>query len=167
MHHTMTKPKELILKVRIVVNKNAPWKSNYIEDNSTLRLQFTTIHPLRVNSTNWAVSLSQLCATYLNIGSPMLSNVRTWGRMQYFFKSCLAKRPPVWVQSASWGCIDAWSPNAIEMQCYATTTMHWCTSLMDRHFFPKKVFCQSFDDGYLASHRWSTYITSVNKAFLP
>ncbi len=45
--------------------------------------------PLRVNS-NWAVSLSQLCAAHLNTGSPMLSNVSTLGHTQYFFKSCLA-----------------------------------------------------------------------------
>jgi hypothetical protein len=45
--------------------------------------------PFRVNI-NWAVSLSQLCATQHNTGSPMLSNVSIWRHMQYFFKSCLA-----------------------------------------------------------------------------
>jgi hypothetical protein len=54
---------------------------------------------------------------------------------------------------ASLGCIDTWSPKAIEMQCYASTTMHWCTSLTDRQCFFKKDFCQSFDDNYFASHR--------------
>ncbi len=101
---------------------------------------------LRVNN-NWAVSLSQLCATHLNTGSPMLSNVSTWGCTQYFFKSCQTIRPPVCVQSASGGCIDPFPPKTEQMQCYSITTMHWRTSLTDRHFFPKKDFCQLFDDG--------------------
>jgi hypothetical protein len=31
-------------------------------------------------------------------------------------------------------------PKTDEMQCNATTTMHWCTSLMDRHPFTDKRF---------------------------
>jgi hypothetical protein len=40
-----------------------------------------------------------------------------------------------------------WSPKTEQMQCYAITTMHWCTSLTNRLFFQKKDFCQSFNDG--------------------
>ncbi len=59
------------------------------------------------------MSLSELCATHLNTGSPMLSNVNTWGHMQYFFKSCLA--------------IATTSLCSVRLM-----RMHWCLVLQNR-----------------------------------
>jgi hypothetical protein len=89
-HSTATKPKELSPKSHNrSKDENISQKSNYYEDDLYPQIALHNYAPLRVNS-NWAVNLSQLCATHLNTGSHMLSNVTTWGRMQYFFKSCLA-----------------------------------------------------------------------------
>ncbi len=95
--------------------------------------------PLRVNS-NWAVNLSQLCATHLNTWSPMLSNVSTWGRMQYFFMSCLAIVTTglcsVSLMRMHWPLVpqnktNALLPNNYDALVYITE---------DRHFLRKRFF---------------------------
>ncbi len=115
-----------------------------------------------------AMSLSQPLCTYHNKGSHMLSIIDTWGRMQYFFKSCFA------IVTTGFCSVSLtrmhWDPPPQQIkQSYTRATMHWyTTSNRGCNFFPSKDF------GQIARWRlvWKPqmtymYITSVNKAFFP
>ncbi len=107
--------------------------------------------PLRVNG-DWAVSLSQMCATQHNTGSPMLSNVSTWGCMQYFFKFCLA--------IATTGLCSV-----------SLMRMHWClipqnrTNTMLRNNYNALVYTDKLfpKKGFFPIVRWRLFLLATDE----
>jgi hypothetical protein len=124
------------------------------------------IHTLRVDCKQ-AVSLSQPLCAYYNKGSHMLSIVYTWGRMQYFFKSCLATVTTGFC-SVSLTRMH-WHPVPQEIkQVTLKTAMHWyTTSTRQGDFFPTRFCAKSLNDGLFDSHRWRIYTPPVSTKHFP
>ncbi len=93
------------------------------------------------------VRLSQPLCTYYNKGSHMLSIVDTWGRMQYFFKTCFA------IVTTGFCLVSLtrmhWHPVPQEInQSYTRVTMHWyTTSNRQGNLFPMRFFAKLLYDG--------------------
>ncbi len=90
-------PRVYILKSYRSKDENIPLsQSNYNDDDLTLRLQCTHTHPVGLIASkpwvshSWPWFSHSHCAHIITTGSHMLSIVDTWGRIQYFIKSCLA-----------------------------------------------------------------------------